>query len=281
MEIKNVEDKEKISYLNRELNRKNVLIKQLQQRILNLIDEKKSFINKINELKNEIYNISIKSEQNFNENKKIYDKKENELILMINKLKRELYEKEYGENNMNKILKKELIKAKEEINNLKIINNNRDNVLLLIHHFFQNIKNKMNLNYEIHLDFIPYIFDKSSFVNNLNILENEIINKISNNEKKGTNKNKEKTIKQKYDKNKKISMNNTIKTKREKSLFMNRFKQKEKNKINRNLNSRIKKGKSFIRTPPKKLINKINEEIIISRLNNTNYFGSNFFNSLS
>ena len=175
MEIKNVEDKEKISYLNRELNRKNVLIKQLQQRILNLIDEKKSFINKINELKNEIYNISIKSEQNFNENKKIYDKKENELILMINKLKQELYEKEYGENNMNKILKKELIKAKEEINNLKIINNNRDNVLLLIHHFFQNIKNKMNLNYEIHLDFIPYIFDKSSFVNNLNILENEII----------------------------------------------------------------------------------------------------------
>ena len=170
---------------------------------------------------------------------------------------------------MNKILKKELIKAKEEINNLKIINNNRDNVLLLIHHFFQNIKNKMNLNYEIHLDFIPYIFDKSSFVNNLNILENEIINKISNNEKKGTNKNKEKIIKQKYDKNKKISMNNTIKTKREKSLFMNRFKQKEKNKINRNLNSRIKKGKSFIRTPPKKLINKINEEIIISRLNNT------------
>ena len=127
----------------------------------------------------------------------------------------------------------------------------------------------MNLNYEIHLDFIPYIFDKSSFVNNLNILEKEIINKISNNEKKGTNKNKEKTIKQKYDKNKKISMNNTIKTKREKSLFMNRFKQKEKNKINRNLNSRIKKGKSFIRTPPKKLINKINEEIIISRLNNT------------
>ena len=112
MEIKNVEDKEKISYLNRELNRKNVLIKQLQQRILNLIDEKKSFINKINELKNEIYNISIKSEQNFNENKKIYDKKENELILMINKLKQELYEKEYGENNMNKILKKELIKAK-------------------------------------------------------------------------------------------------------------------------------------------------------------------------
>ena len=269
MEIKNVEDKEKISYLNRELNRKNVLIKQLQQRILNLIDEKKSFINKINELKNEIYNISIKSEQNFNENKKIYDKKENELILMINKLKQELYEKEYGENNMNKILKKELIKAKEEINNLKIINNNRDNALLLIHHFFQNIKNKMNLNYEIHLDFIPYIFDKSSFVNNLNILENEIINKISNNEKKGTNKNKEKTIRQKYDKNKKISMNNTIKTKREKSLFMNRFKQKEKNKINRNLNSRIKKGKSFIRTPPKKLVNKINEEIIISRLNNT------------
>ena len=168
MEIKNIDEKEKILYLNREINRQNILIKQLQKRISNLIDEKNYLINEINILKNEINIISIKSEKNFNDNKKIYDKKENELVQIIKNLRQQLYEREYGENNMNKILKKELTKAKEEINNLKIINNNRDNALLLIHHFFQNIKNKLNLNYEIYLDFIPYIFDKSSFVNNLN-----------------------------------------------------------------------------------------------------------------
>ena len=269
MEIKNLEEKEKILYLNRELNRQNILIKQLHQRISALIDEKKILMNEINILKNEIYNISMKSEKNFKDNKKIYDKKENELMHLIKNLKQQLYEKEYGENNLNKILKKELIKAKEEINNLKIINNNRDNALLLIHHFFQNIKNKINLKNEIHLDFIPYIFDKSSFVNNLNILENEI-NKISKNDKKGTNKEKLKTINHQNAKNKKLDKNKKLKEKiekRENLLFLNNFKKKERNKININL--RTKNGKSFIRTPPKTRINKFNDEIIISRLNNT------------
>ena len=161
---------------------------------------------------------------------------------------------------MNKILKKELTKAKEEINNLKIINNNRDNALLLIHHFFQNIKNKLNLNYEIYLDFIPYIFDKSSFVNNLNILENEIINKISKNEKK-------KIINQKYAQNKKVNNTKISKERKEKILFLNKLRKKDKNKIN--LNLKTKNGRTFIRTPPKKRINNFQNEIIISRLNNT------------
>ena len=260
MEIKNIDEKEKILYLNREINRQNILIKQLQKRISNLIDEKNYLINEINILKNEINIISIKSEKNFNDNKKIYDKKENELVQIIKNLRQQLYEREYGENNMNKILKKELTKAKEEINNLKIINNNRDNALLLIHHFFQNIKNKLNLNYEIYLDFIPYIFDKSSFVNNLNILENEIINKISKNEKK-------KIINQKYAQNKKVNNTKISKERKEKILFLNKLRKKDKNKIN--LNLKTKNGRSFIRTPPKKRINNFQNEIIISRLNNT------------
>ena len=260
MEIKNIDEKEKILYLNREINRQNILIKQLQKRISNLIDEKNYLINEINILKNEINIISIKSEKNFNDNKKIYDKKENELVQIIKNLRQQLYEREYGENNMNKILKKELTKAKEEINNLKIINNNRDNALLLIHHFFQNIKNKLNLNYEIYLDFIPYIFDKSSFVNNLNILENEIINKISKNEKK-------KIINQKYAQNKKVNNTKISKERKEKILFLNKLRKKDKNKIN--LNLKTKNGRTFIRTPPKKRINNFQNEIIISRLNNT------------
>ena len=260
MEIKNIDEKEKILYLNREINRQNILIKQLQKRISNLIDEKNYLINEINILKNKINIISIKSEKNFNDNKKIYDKKENELVQIIKNLRQQLYEREYDENNMNKILKKELTKAKEEINNLKIINNNRDNALLLIHHFFQNIKNKLNLNYEIYLDFIPYIFDKSSFVNNLNILENEIINKISKNEKK-------KIINQKYAQNKKVNNTKISKERKEKILFLNKLRKKDKNKIN--LNLKTKNGRTFIRTPPKKRINNFQNEIIISRLNNT------------
>ena len=260
MEIKNIDEKEKILYLNREINRQNILIKQLHKRISNLIDEKKFLFNEINILKNEINIISIKSEKNFNDNKKIYDKKENELVQIIKNLRQQLYEREYGENNMNKILKKELTKAKEEINNLKIINNNRDNALLLIHHFFQNIKNKLNLNYEIYLDFIPYIFDKSSFVNNLNILENEIINKISKNEKK-------EIINQKYAQNKKVNNTKISKERKEKILFLNKPRKKDKNKIN--LNLKTKNGRTFIRTPPKKRINNFQNEIIISRLNNT------------
>ena len=268
------QEKEEILYLNRELNRKNNLIKQLQQRISNLIDEKNILINEISLLKNENSIIKIKSEENFKENKIIYDKKEKELLLIINKLRNSLNKKENDKNNLNEYLRTKLIKANEEINNLKIMNNNRDNILLLIHHFFQNIKNNLNLNYELHLDFIPYIFYKSSFVNNLKVLESEIINKISNK--------KNDTIA----KDKKVINKNRLN--KQKIIFMNRFKKKEKNKIN--INIQIKKGNKYFRTPKRFKVSNItknndnnntyiedisscllstNNEFLNSRLNNT------------
>ena len=232
-------EKEEILYLNRELNRKNNLIKKLQKRILDLIDEKNFLINEINILKNENNTIKIKSEKNFNNNKIIYDKKEKELLTTLNNLKNVLNEKEKQEKNLNENLRKKLLKANEEINNLKIMNNNRDNILLLINHFFQNIKNNLNLNYELHLDFIPYIFDKSSFVNNLKLLEKEISNKISQNKKE---ENKQNKARNKNNKNK------------QRMIFINRFKKKDKKKIEINL--KTKKVKKYFRTPPKKLIDK-------------------------
>ena len=265
------QEKEEILYLNRELNRKNNLIKQLQQRISNLIDEKNILINEISILKNENSIIKIKSEENFKENKIIYDKKEKELLLIINKLRNPLNKKENDKNNLNEYLREKLIKANEEINNLKIMNNNRDNILLLIHHFFQNIKNNLNLNYELHLDFIPYIFDKSSFVNNLKVLENEIINKISNKKKDTITKDKKEINKNRQNK--------------QKIIFMNRFKKKEKNKININL--KIKKGNKYFRTPKRFKVSNItknnntyiddisscllstNNDFLHSRINNT------------
>ena len=161
------EEKEEIWFLNKELNRKNILIKKLQERIWNLIDEKNFLINEINIIKNEMNIIKIKAEKNFNDNKKIFDKKEKELLYALNNFRSVFDEKEKNEKNLNENLLKKISRANEEINNLKIMNNNRDNILLLINHFFQNIKTNLNLNYELHLDFIPYIFDKASFVNNL------------------------------------------------------------------------------------------------------------------
>ena len=242
-------EKEEILYLNRELNRKNIEIKNLQKRILNLIEEKQFLLNEINILKNENNIIKIKSEKIFNDNKVIYDKKEKELLSIINNLEKVLKEKEKNEINKNDNLRKKLSKANEEINNLKIMNNNRDNILLLINHFFENIKNNLNLNYELHLDFIPYIFDKASFVNN----------------------NKEKLRKE----NKAIKNN---KENKQKMIFMSRFIKKAKKKININL--KTKKGNKYFRTPPRlyKDNNKTNiyENNISSYILNTN---NDFFHS--
>ena len=244
-----INEEEKILYLNKELNRKNILIKQLQERIWNLIDEKNFLINEINIIKNEMNIIKIKSEKNFNDNKKIFDKKEKELLYALNNLRTVLDEKEKNEKNLNENLVKKLSRANEEINNLKIMNNNRDNILLLINHFFQNIKTNLNLNYELHLDFIPYIFDKASFVNNLKLLENEIINKIKNNKKENIKDNKK--------------QNKNIKN--QKTFFVNRFQKKRKI----NFNSKIKKEKKYFRTPPKKL----------SNINNKTYLNENKISS--
>ena len=240
-----INEEEKILYLNKELNRKNILIKQLQERIWNLIDEKNFLINEINIIKNEMNIIKIKSEKNFNDNKKIFDKKEKELLYALNNLRSVLDEKEKNEKNLNENLLKKISRANEEINNLKIMNNNRDNILLLINHFFQNIKTNLNLNYELHLDFIPYIFDKASFVNNLKLLENEIINKIKPTKKENIKQNK--------------------KIKNQKTFFVNRFQKKRKI----NFNPKTKKEKKYFRTPPKKL----------SNINNKTYLNENKISS--
>ena len=225
-------EKEEILYLNRELNRKNILIKQLQERIGKLIDEKNYLIKELNILKNENKIIMVKSEKNFYDNKIIYDKKEKEFLYAINNLKNIFDEREKNQKKLDEHLRKKLSKAFEEINNLKAMNNNRDNILLLINNFFNNIKNNLNLNYELHLDFIPYIFDKTSFVINLKLLENEILNKIKLSKNKVKNK--------------------------QKDLFINRFNRKEKKKIN----IKPKKENKYFRTPGKNLIDKNNRTYI-------------------
>ena len=242
-------EKEEILYLNRELNRKNILIKQLQERIGKLIDEKNYLIKELNILKNENKIIMVKSEKNFYDNKIIYDKKEKEFLYAINNLKNIFDEREKNQKKLDEHLRKKLSKAFEEINNLKAMNNNRDNILLLINNFFNNIKNNLNLNYELHLDFIPYIFDKTSFVINLKLLENEILNKIKLSKNKVKNK--------------------------QKDLFINRFNRKEKKKIN----IKPKKENKYFRTPGKNLIDKNNRTYIDYDNNNISSYLLNINNS--
>ena len=243
------QEKEEILYLNRELNRKNILIKQLQERIGKLIDEKNYLIKELNILKNENKIIMVKSEKNFYDNKIIYDKKEKEFLYAINNLKNIFDEREKNQKKLDEHLRKKLSKAFEEINNLKAMNNNRDNILLLINNFFNNIKNNLNLNYELHLDFIPYIFDKTSFVINLKLLENEILNKIKLSKNKVKNK--------------------------QKDLFINRFNRKEKKKIN----IKPKKENKYFRTPGKNLIDKNNRTYIDYDNNNISSYLLNINNS--
>jgi hypothetical protein len=258
MEEKGMEKEENfLLYLNRELNRKNIMIKKLQQRISNLIDEKKILIEQINNLKNEIYNISISFEKNFNENKNIYYKKEKQLSDIILNFKNIFNEKETKEKN----LKKELSKLNEEISNLKMINNNKDDILLLIHNFFCNIKNKLNLNYELHLDFIPYIFDKPAFIYNLKNLEKEIINKLSK-DKNEDKKKKSYLSKINY---KTMPMKDKNIMKKGKNFLKKKIKAKTKTNFGA-------KKKIYIRTPSRIKIN--------NNINSNTYIYDNDVNSL-
>jgi hypothetical protein len=97
------------------------------------------------------------------------------------------------------------------------------------------------------LDFIPYIFDKASFVNNLKLLGNEIINKIKPTKKEKDMQKENKTIKN------------------QKTFFVNRFQKKRKI----NFNPKTKKEKKYFRTPPKKL----------SNINNKTYLNENKISS--
>ena len=97
------------------------------------------------------------------------------------------------------------------------------------------------------MDFIPYIFDKASFVNNLKLLEKEIINKIKPIKKEKEN----------------IKQNKNIK--KQKTFFVNRFQKKRKI----NFNIKTKKEKKYFRTPPKKL----------SNINNKTYLNENKISS--
>ena len=187
-----------------------------------------------------------------------------------------------------------LSKANNEINNLLIMNVNKDNILSLIQNFLDKIKKALgNIKTPINLDI--KIVDNKSFADNLKILETNIIKKISTKNnifkmqkaKKYQNKYYNYFLKKKNEYNKTDNKPNfkKITIKKPKSVI---------NKKNINLNesfnfkSKINKrniNDNILRTPPKEINNisdyndydiisylsTINNQTVLSRLNNT-YF---------
>jgi hypothetical protein len=111
----------------------------------------------------------------------------------------------------------------------------------------------LNLNYELHLDFIPYIFDKPAFFYNLKNLEKEIINKLS--------KDKNEDKKKKSYLNKINYKTMPMKDKNIMKKGKNFLKKKIKAKTKTNFGA---KKKIYIRTPSRiKINNNINSNTYI------------------
>ena len=294
---------ENISYINRELKRKDSQIKQLQKRISNLIDEKSELISEINYLKNRNFDLSSLSEKYFIKNINLYKEKENELLLKIHNLENEndklkiyISELKKSGNNINNIFESKLSITKKEINNLLIMNAKKDNILSLIQTFLDKIQKalgdiKPSLNIDIRFS------DNKSLPNNLKILEANIIKEITSNnnitlkmkrpEKKKIHKNFCIQKKKEYSKNKNKNENNCQKlTIKSKSPFKNRnINNKSFNYKTKILNKNIIKN-NYLRTPPKEINNisdyndyeisnylsTINNQTAYSRLNNTNVY---------
>jgi len=294
---------ENISYLYRELNKKDSQIKQLQKRISNLIDEKSELISEVNYLKNKNFDLSLLSEKSFIKNNNLHKQREIELLSTItnlenenNKLKSYISDIKNNENIIKNTTELKLSKANNEINNLLIMNVNKDNILSLIQNFLDKIKKALG-DIKTPINFDIRIGDNKLFADNLKILETNIIKKISakNNifkmqkAKKYQNKYYNYFIKKKNEYNKTDNKPNfkKINIKKPKSVMNKKY-------INLNLNesfnfkSKINKrniNDNILRTPPKEINNisdyndydiisylsTINNQTVLSRLNNTNF----------
>ena len=275
---------EEILNLYKELERKDSQIKQLKIRISNLIDNKNELITEINNLKNKNYNLSLNKEKTFIENKILFNKKENELLTLIKnleneniQLKKSLSEKKNIENNFNNTIQYKLSNAKNQIDNLSILNIKMDNILLYVEKFLENIKVKIkDINPQINFNF--RIIGQKCFVDNLKILEKKIINKLDNNSLINKNSNNKESMK----KNKKLEQRwkkinkRTINKSRSFSQGLKNYILKtllnkpKKLKLN-NISKNNKKEKIF-RSPSNEIkdINDYNDEEISNYLNTIN-----------
>jgi hypothetical protein len=168
-------------YYYKELDKKNQYIYELKNRINNLLDEKLSLHNEIENLKNKNFQISqYHNQQNekFNIQSKTNENKLHETIrnlqLENENIKSLLNKKDDINNNFNSTYYSKLNNYQKEIDNLRILNAVKDNLLIEMENFL----NKLN---EICGTKLNYILDYSNddidiYFRNLKNLEKKIIN---------------------------------------------------------------------------------------------------------
>ena len=155
-------------YYYKELDKKNQYISELKTRINNLLDEKLSLHNEIENLKNKNFQIS---QYKNNENNQIkFQSKNNEKNLIKNLLNK----KEGINNNFNSTYFSELNKYKKENDNLRILNAVKDNILIEMEKFLNKLNEICGTKLDIILDYSND--DIEVYFRNLKILEKKIIN---------------------------------------------------------------------------------------------------------
>ena len=168
-------------YFYKELDKKNKYISELKTRINNLLDEKLSLHNEIEDLKNK--NFQISQNKNSENNKINIQSKNNEknLYNLIRNLQNEnqniknlLNKKEGINNNFNSTYFSELNKYQKENDNLRILNAVKDNILIEMEKFLNKLNEICGTKLDIILDYSND--DIEVYFRNLKILEKKIIN---------------------------------------------------------------------------------------------------------
>ena len=168
-------------YFYKELDKKNQYISELKTRINNLLDEKLSLHNEIEDLKNK--NFQISQNKNSENNKINIQSKNNEknLYNLIRNLQNEnqniknlLNKKEGINNNFNSTYFSKLNKYQKENDNLRILNAVKDNILIEMEKFLNKLNEICGTKLNIILDYSND--DIEVYFRNLKILEKKIIN---------------------------------------------------------------------------------------------------------
>ena len=168
-------------YFYKELDKKNQYISELKTRINNLLDEKLSLHNEIEDLKNK--NFQISQNKNSENNQINIQSKNNEknLYKLIRNLQNEnqniknlLNKKEGINNNFNSTYFSELNKYQKENDNLRILNAVKDNILIEMEKFLNKLNEICGTKLDIILDYSND--DIEVYFRNLKILEKKIIN---------------------------------------------------------------------------------------------------------
>jgi hypothetical protein len=177
-----------------EIARKNKQILILKNKINNLIFSKNSLISQINNSKQNYIpspkNISPKNnlanKNKLKPSKRILENKNSSLSIKMG-LSNKINDK------YNDTIKYKLLSAQKEIDNLTIMNTNKDNIIMIMQKFINNLNNivcngKINLNLEK--------IDIKTFIKNLNQLEQKLISKLIKKIKSQSNKIPEDIIKE-------------------------------------------------------------------------------------